>query len=69
MDCDPIVDLAGQFQPLFKKYRLKGQQSVCHQGAQIHRTEVGLSLTAVRPGQLQHLFHQGPHLPGHGENI
>ena len=69
MNGDAILNLTEKFQSLFKKYWLKGQESVRCQCAQVHRLQGQLSLVAVCPGQFQHLLHQGPHLPGHGEDI
>ena len=60
MNGDAILNLTEKFQSLFKKYWLKGQESVRCQCAQVHRLQGQLSLVAVCPGQFQHLLHQGP---------
>ena len=51
-DPDPLLHPALQGQPRLEEHRLKGQQGVPHQPAQIHRL-LGLPLPRVHPGQLQ----------------
>ena len=53
---------------MLKINRLKGQDSVSNQATYIHCGKGLLRLAAVRPGKIQHLLNQPPHLPGHGED-
>ena len=68
-DSDLRHDVGGQGQALFKKYWLKGQQSVADKAAEVHRRKAGKRTAVVRPGQLQHFLDEPAHLPGHGEDV
>ena len=65
---DALGNVAVQQQPLFKEYRLKGEQSVRDKRAEIQIGEVHLCCPVVYTGKFQKTLHQSPHLTGHSED-
>ena len=66
---DARLDIRCQGQACLEEHRLEGENRIADQLAEIHLGEDQISLAAVGPGQVQHLFNELAHLPGHGEDV
>ena len=68
-DSDIFLNVRSEGVARFKEYRLKGEDRVADQTAQVHLRKDQGTLAAVGPGQIQHFLNELAHLPGHGEDV
>ena len=65
--CQLRLDVVAKLPAALKGHRLKGQGTLQHRVRQIYSVQ-GLLCPALRPGQGQHILHQGLHPQGFGAN-